>query len=72
VPVRRLLNASPDDVDVEVVVGGGLGIEFVIDAGVIGLEPGAELPAEESIAHTSCCPLFLGCKLVLLITEPSF
>jgi hypothetical protein len=70
VPVRRLLNASPDDVEVE--VGGGLGIEFVIDAGVIGLEPGAELPAEESIANTSCCPLFLGCKLVLLITEPSF
>jgi hypothetical protein len=71
--VRRLLNASPDDDDDDVGAGGGLGIEFMVDAGVIGLEPGAELPAEESIANTSC-PLFLGCKLVLLvlITEPSF
>ena len=72
--MRRFLNASPDDDDDDVDVG-GLGIEFVVDAGVIGLEPGAELPAEESIANTSC-PLFLGCKFVLLvlllITEPSF
>jgi hypothetical protein len=78
-PDKRLLNASPDeDVDAEagfVGRGGCLGFELDVD-GVIGLELGAELPAEESMENTSCWG-FRGCKLLLLllvvaVIDPSF
>jgi hypothetical protein len=68
-PLRRELNASPDAPDD--FVGGtlGLGMECRLELGVIGLELGAVLPAEESMENTSCCA-FRGCKLVG--AEPSF
>lgn len=71
-PDRRLLNASPDNDEAGFEFAGGiLGFELLL-AGVMGLELGAELPAEESIENTSCWG-FLGCKVVLLlVTDPSF